>query len=104
MTFLPDLISSRFFTVVISLRPKILVILGQEPPCESAAGSWPILMSSVSSKTVKNPQMWVFSDAAVMWAPEPLGMTMYIHIYIHTYTSIHQQNFYQSSDRFKFIT
>ena len=58
-------------------------------------------MFSLSSKTVKNllrglffidsAVMWaleplgmtmdIYVDAAVMWALEPLGMTMYIYIY-----------------------
>ena len=43
--------------------------------------SWLILMFSLSSMTVKNLQRGLFIiDAAVMWALDPLGMTIYIYI------------------------
>ena len=41
-------------------------------------------MSSLSLKTVNILQSGlIFIDAAVMWALEPLGPTMYIYIYIY---------------------
>ena len=49
--------------------------------------SWPILMFSLCTKTVKNLQRGLFFiDAAVMWAPEPLGMTIYIYMWMYLYS------------------
>ena len=61
--------------------------------------SWPIVMFSLSSKTV-NKLHWglFFIDAAMMCALGPLEMTMYVHIYI---SPLH---FYQPSDRYELIT
>ena len=33
----------------------------------------------------KSPMGLFFIDAVVMWALEPLGMTMHVYIYIYTY-------------------
>ena len=63
--------------------------------------SWPILMSSLSSKTVKNIQRGIFfADAAVMWALELIGMTIYICLQI----DIPLWHFNLTSYRCKFIT
>ena len=51
--------------------------------------SWSIHMFSLSTKTVKNFLIGLFFiDAAVMWAFETLGMTIYIYIYIYIHRDL----------------
>ena len=62
----------------------------QEATGQSAAGIVP-WQFSLSPKTVKNLQRGLFFiDAAVMWALEPLGMTIYIYTSIAFQSAVRQ--------------
>ena len=77
MTFLPDLMSSRLLTVVMSTQPTTRVITGQKVTCQSLQGL--VLTNSyVFSEfedSVESPRELFFIDAAVMLALEPLETT-----------------------------